>query len=133
MTEDADPEKTVVGSGKRPAETTARRLHMGSLVPIHLTLFLAAIILAAVAGFVGSAIARRRKRRARRYFLLGFSIGFIAGLILQRRRRVLNDLGAVAGQVPRCMLSLAESAGRLASWPMSSRAALIAGRWRKTR
>jgi uncharacterized membrane protein YfcA len=69
---------------------------MGSLGPTHLTLLLVAVILATVGGFVGSAVVVRRKRRARRYFLLGFACGFIAGLTLHRRRRVLNDLTAVA-------------------------------------
>ena len=106
---------------------------MGSFGPTHLTMLLVAVILATVCGFVGSAVARRRKRRARGYFLLGFSCGFIAGLILHRRRRILNDLAAVAGQLPRRMLTLAASHGRPASWPMNSRAALIAGRWRRMR
>ena len=106
---------------------------MGSLGPTQLTLLLVAIVLAAVSGFVGSAVTRRRKRRARRYFVLGFSCGFIAGLILHRRHRILNDLAAFAGQLPRRMLALAASTGLPASWPMNSRAALIAGRWRRMR
>jgi uncharacterized membrane protein YeaQ/YmgE (transglycosylase-associated protein family) len=69
---------------------------MGSLGSTQLTLLLAAIIVATLSGFVGSAVTRGRKRRARRYFLLGFSCGLIAGVVMQRRRRGLSDLGAVA-------------------------------------
>jgi hypothetical protein len=106
---------------------------MGSVDPTHLSLLLGAIMLAIASGFVGSAVARNRKRRIRRSLLLGFSCGFIAGVVLHRRRRFLNDLGAVAGQLPRRMLNLATSAARPASWPTNSVAALVAGRWRGMR
>jgi hypothetical protein len=106
---------------------------MGSLGPTHLTLLLVAVILAAASGFVGSAVARRRKRRARGYFLLGFSCGFLAGLVMYTRRHILSDHKAVAAQLPRRMLTLAASPARPTSWPMNSRAALIAGRWRRMR
>ena len=69
---------------------------MGSLGPTHLiSLLLAVAIIAATCGFIASAVARRNKRRARGFFLLGFFCGFIAGPILRRRRRDLNALGAV--------------------------------------
>src|SRR3954462_5075973 len=105
MVEQPDPQKSVVGSGKRPTKTAAGGCRMGSLGPTHLTLLLGAVILATAVGLVGSAVARRRKRRARRYFLLGFTCGFIAGVILQRRRRVLNGLQAVAAKLPRRMVT----------------------------
>ena len=70
---------------------------MGSLGPTHLiSLLLAVAIIASTGGFIASAVARRNKRRARGFFLLGFFCGFIAGPILRRRRRDLNALGAVA-------------------------------------
>jgi len=70
---------------------------MGSLGPTHLIcLLLAVAIIAATCGFIASAVARRNKRRARGFFVLGFFCGFIAGPILRRRRRGLNALGAVA-------------------------------------
>jgi hypothetical protein len=70
---------------------------MGSLGPTHLiSLLLAVAIIAATCGFIASAVARRNKRRARGFFLLGFFCGLIAGPILWRRRRGLNALGAVA-------------------------------------
>jgi disulfide bond formation protein DsbB len=106
---------------------------MGSLRPTQLIfLLLAVATVAAVCGFVASTVLRQNKRRARRYILLGFSLGFIAG-IMHSRRRVLHNLAAVAGQLPRRVLTLAASRGQSASWPMNSSAALIAGRWRRIR
>jgi hypothetical protein len=106
---------------------------MGSLGPTQLiSLLMAVAAVAAVCGFVASTVVRRNKRRARRYILLGFSLGFIAGII-HSRRRALHSLAAVAGQLPRRVLTLAASRGRSASWPMNSSAALIAGRWRRIR
>ena len=70
---------------------------MGSVGPTHLVfLLLAVAIIAATCGFVASTVARRNKRRARGFFLLGFLCGFMASPILRRRRRGLNALGAVA-------------------------------------
>jgi hypothetical protein len=70
---------------------------MGSLEPTHLIALLVAVaIIAAMCGFIASAVARRNKRRARGFFLLGFFCGLMAGAILRGRRRGLNALGAVA-------------------------------------
>ncbi len=70
---------------------------MGSVGPTHLAfLLLAVAIIAATCGFVASTVARRNKRRARGFFVLGFLCGFMASPILRRRRRGLNALGAVA-------------------------------------
>ena len=70
---------------------------MGSVGPTHLiALLLAVAIIAAMCGFLASTVARRNKRRARGFFLLGFLCGFIASPILRRRRHGLNALGAVA-------------------------------------
>ena len=69
---------------------------MGSVGPTHLiSLLLAVAIIAAICGFIASAVVRRNNRRARGFFLLGFLCGFIASPILRRRRRGLNVLGAV--------------------------------------
>ena len=70
---------------------------MGSIGPTHLfSLMLAVAVIAAMCGFLASALAQRNKRRARGFFLLGFFCGFVAGPLLRRRRRGLNALGAVA-------------------------------------
>ena len=70
---------------------------MGSLGPTHLIALLVAVaIIAAMCGFIASAVARRNKRRARGFFLLGFVCGLMAGAILRGRRRGLNALGALA-------------------------------------
>jgi hypothetical protein len=70
---------------------------MGSLGPTQLiSLLLAVAIIAATCGLIASAVARRNKRRARGFFVLGFFCGLIAGPILRRRRRGLNALEAVA-------------------------------------
>jgi uncharacterized membrane protein YeaQ/YmgE (transglycosylase-associated protein family) len=70
---------------------------MGSLGPSHLiALLLAVAIIAAIGGFIASAVTRRNKRRARGFFLLGFFCGWMAGSILRGRRRGLNGLGALA-------------------------------------
>ena len=67
---------------------------MGSCGPTQLiSLLLAVTIIAAICGFIASAVARRNKRRARGFFLLGFFCGFMAGAILRGRRRALNALG----------------------------------------
>ena len=64
--------------------------------PMHLLWLLAAVtVFAAVCTFVGAAVARRRKRRARGFFVLGFFCGLTAGVILQRRRRGFHALGSV--------------------------------------
>jgi uncharacterized membrane protein YeaQ/YmgE (transglycosylase-associated protein family) len=82
---------------------------MGSLGPTHLSLLLLAVaIIAATCGFIASAVARRTKRRARGFFVLGFFCGLIAGPILRRRRRGLNALGAVV----RCTDARRLSAGK---------------------
>ena len=70
---------------------------MGSVGPTYLAfLLLAVAIIAATCGFVVSTVARRNKRRACGFFVLGFLCGFMASPILRRRRRGLNALGAVA-------------------------------------
>jgi uncharacterized membrane protein YfcA len=62
---------------------------MGALGVMHLvTLLLGVAVVAALCGYLGSAIARRKrnKRRARWTFLLGFACGSMAGVILRERR-----------------------------------------------
>jgi hypothetical protein len=56
---------------------------MWSLGPTQvISLFLAVAIVAAMCGYTASAVARRNKRRARGFFLLGFCCGWMAGPIL---------------------------------------------------
>jgi uncharacterized membrane protein YeaQ/YmgE (transglycosylase-associated protein family) len=107
---------------------------MGSLEPTHLIALLVAVaIIAAIFGFIASAVARRNKRRARGFFLLGFFCGLMAGAILRGRRSGLNALGAVArcadvrppitgirlgtGRFAARALTFAASHVRLGLWP----------------
>ncbi|MDT7754159.1 MAG: hypothetical protein QOH27_57 [Mycobacterium sp.] len=61
---------------------------MWSLGPTQLiSLFLAVALVAAMCGYTASAVARRNKRRARGFFLLGFCCGWMAGPILRGKRR----------------------------------------------
>jgi hypothetical protein len=70
---------------------------MGSFALTQLiSLVLAVAAIGATGGFVASAVARRKKRRARGVFFLGFFCGLMAGSILLARRRGRNALGAVA-------------------------------------
>ena len=72
---------------------------MGSLGPTHLiALLLAVATMAAMGGYVASAVARRNRRRARGPFLLGFFCGLTASAMLRGRRHALNALGALAGR-----------------------------------
>jgi hypothetical protein len=73
---------------------------LGTTQLISLVVGLAAV--AASGGFVASTVARRNKRRARGYFLVGFFCGLLAGGILHRRRRALNALGAIARLLDVC-------------------------------
>jgi uncharacterized membrane protein YfcA len=73
---------------------------MGWLGPAYLpALLLAVAIVSAACGFIGSAVARRNKRRARRVFLLGFVCGYVAGPVLRKRRRGLNAFASAASHV----------------------------------
>ena len=72
---------------------------MGSLGPTHLiALLLAVAIIAAIRGFIASAVAQRNKRRARGFFLLGFFCGLMAGAILRGRRRGRHGRSWAAGR-----------------------------------
>jgi uncharacterized membrane protein YeaQ/YmgE (transglycosylase-associated protein family) len=84
---------------------------MGSFGPTHLiSLLLAVAIIAAIAGFIASAVAQRNNRRARGVFLLGFFCGLMAGAIRRGRRRGTNRF------TPRA-LTFAASRVRLGLWP----------------
>ena len=66
----------------------------------HLIVLLIAVAAIGVAsGFLGSILVRRRKRRARRIFVLGFLCGVTAGAILRTRRRTVYALGAFGHDV----------------------------------
>ena len=53
-----------------------------------IALLVAVAIVAAASGFLGSVVVRRRKRRARGVFVLGFLCGMTAGPLLRMRRRI---------------------------------------------
>jgi hypothetical protein len=64
---------------------------MPSLGATHLiALLLAVAIIASIGGFVASAARRKNKRRARRWFALGFVCGLVAGAKLGTKRPGLN-------------------------------------------
>jgi MFS family permease len=70
---------------------------MGALGLMQLFSMLVGVaIVAALGGYLGSHIARRKERRARGIFLLGFVCGSMAGAILRDRRQRVKVLGAVA-------------------------------------
>jgi len=69
---------------------------MGSLGPTHLiSLLLVIAIIAATYGLFASAVARRNKRRARGFLILGFFCGFMLCTILRGRHRGLKVLAAI--------------------------------------
>jgi hypothetical protein len=73
---------------------------MQAVGPTHLILLLVAVAaLSAAAGFLGSLVMQRKKRRARGYFVLGFLCGVTATAILRVRRRSLHVLGAIGQRV----------------------------------
>jgi hypothetical protein len=59
-------------------------------------LLLVVAIVAALGGYLGSAISRRNKRRTRGIFLLGFFCGSVAGAILREKRHRTKVLAAVS-------------------------------------
>lgn len=61
---------------------------MGWLGPTHLIyLLLATAVIGTMFGFVALAVTWRNRRRARRFFLLGFSCGLVTGAFLARLHR----------------------------------------------
>lgn len=64
-----------------------------------IVLLIAVAAIASASGFLGSVVVRRRTRRARGVFVLGFLCGVTAGVILRTRRRILYALGAVGHDV----------------------------------
>jgi hypothetical protein len=73
---------------------------MWAIGPTHvIALLLVVAALASLSGYLGSALARRKKRRARAYFTVGFVCGLTTGAILRGRSRGLNALAAVARRV----------------------------------
>ena len=65
------------------------------MVPQAIFLLVAVAAIAAVCGHAASAIARRKKQRARRYFTVGFLCGFTAGVVVRRNWR---EIAHVAGR-----------------------------------
>lgn len=84
---------------------------MGWLEPTHLMIVLVAIaIVAAIWIHTASVIAQAKKRRARRFFVLGFSVGWTAATVFGGRRRRPKTLQALVQQAKRIRpLSLARS------------------------
>lgn len=66
---------------------------MQAVGPTQLIVLLVAVaVIAAACGFLGSALVRRRKRRARGVFVLGFLCGVTASTLVRTRRRVRHAL-----------------------------------------
>ena len=108
---------------------------MGALGPMPLlALLLGVATVAAPCGYLGSAIGRQHKRRARSIFLLGFFCGSMAGAILRERRHrtmVLAAVSPTAGIAPRSTEMWYRTyrfAARLTTGASSARAQAIAQR-----
>jgi hypothetical protein len=70
---------------------------MGSLGTTQLTALLVAAVAAGVlCGFVASTIARRKKQRARRFFVAGLFCGFTAGVFVRRGWRQVGPVAVRA-------------------------------------
>jgi hypothetical protein len=69
---------------------------MGAAGPLQLILLVAVAGIAAVCGFIASAVILRKKRHARRYFILGVVTGLTAAAITRGRYRNLSALAALA-------------------------------------
>ncbi len=68
---------------------------MGSLgTPQFILLLVSVAMVAALCGFVGSTVARVKKRHVRRSFMTGFFCGFTAGVVVRRRWRDIGRLAA---------------------------------------
>lgn len=95
---------------------------MGALGVTQLVTFLlGAAVVAALCGYLGSAVARRKrnKRRARATFLLGFACGSVAGAILRERRHRMKVLGVIArrADIRQASSGILRSTYRLAARP----------------
>jgi hypothetical protein len=53
----------------------------------YIVLLVAVAAAAALCGFVASTVARRKRQRARRFFMVGFFCGFTAGVVVRRKWR----------------------------------------------
>jgi len=84
------------------------------MVPQFIILLVVVAAGAALCGYTGSAIARRKKERTERSFTVGLLCGFTAGVIVRRRWR---DIGRLA---VRALLS-ATRPNRLGWQPQRSR------------
>jgi hypothetical protein len=65
---------------------------MSAAGPLQLILL---VVIAAVGGFIASAVILRNKRRARGYFILGVLTGLMAATITRGRYRQLSALAAL--------------------------------------
>jgi hypothetical protein len=73
---------------------------MGSLAVTQLvSLVLAVAAIGVAGGFIASAVVRRKKRRARAIFVLGFFCGLMAGSVLVARRRGQNTFVTAANGI----------------------------------
>jgi uncharacterized membrane protein YeaQ/YmgE (transglycosylase-associated protein family) len=110
---------------------------MGSLGPTHMiALFVAVAVVAAICGYVASAVVRRNKRRARGFFFVGFVCGWMAGPILRGRRRGVNALATLVryGVVRSRSAGIPRSTGRFAVYAFTSAASRVRrddSRWRE--
>jgi hypothetical protein len=63
------------------------------MVPQFIILLVTVSGTAALCGYTGSAIARRKKQRPQRSFIVGLLCGFTAGVMVRRRWRDIGRLG----------------------------------------
>lgn len=70
---------------------------MGPLALAQLISLVGAVAaIGATGGFIASAVTRRKKRRTRAIFMVGFFCGLLAGSVLAARRRGQNTFAAAA-------------------------------------
>lgn len=115
---------------------------MQAVEPLHLlAAALLIVVVSALAGFLAAARLLRRERRARGFFVLGFSCGVLTSAALRARRRGLRALVAAKASVPQNFRTTAlapqtivrrvgAACGEYTGPGISSRGGVHRGEWR---